>query len=340
MRTNRRAGIAALWLACASPWAAAAVYKCTDAAGKTTYQAQPCPDAGAGTALKVDGQPAARPQPPARSTVSPQAEPNPAWGVLATDGEVAAPAGGRPAPAPRSAPVAERVQAPLVRLSFDLISTDGRRLPWTNAGPKGGNPMAGQVRDALMNVEEGGPAIVDATGREAYALSSNGSVLVWMPRGFGGPQQELTAPAKLPPLSWGSALAWDTRNGVLAIASHGGEGFFYRYDTRRHAWLGAVSLRNRDLLALGFDAVAGNFVGLSDRLELVTYDAQGTEQGMRSLAGVLPPHAQTHAGALDAALTLAVRDGMVAIVKVSRAKVTHIWTYAMASGIAQLTYKD
>ncbi|WP_277595986.1 hypothetical protein, partial [Roseateles puraquae] len=35
-----------------------------------------------------------------------------------------------------------------------------------------------------------------------------------------------------------------------AFASGRGDGYFYRYDTRRHAWLGAVPLRNRNLVAL------------------------------------------------------------------------------------------
>lgn len=340
MKTIYRAPMAALMLAFASPWAVAAVYKCTDASGKTTYQAEPCPGASGGAAMKIDGQSAPKSSPPGGAVVSSPSEPNPSWDVMTLDGSVAVPAGGAPGATARAARLPERVQAPLVRLSFDLLSADGRRLAWTNTGPKGGNPQAGQVRDAAMNVEEGGPVVLDATGREAYGLGSNGSQLVWMPRGLGGPQQELTPPAKLPRMSWGSAMAWDTRSGVLAIAAGGGQGFFYRYDTRRHAWLGAVSLRNRDLVALASDAVTGNFFGLTGQLELVSYDAQGNEQSVKSLAGVLPAHAQTYSGSLDVALNLAVRDGVAAIVKISRAKVTHIWTYTLASGIAQLTYKD
>lgn len=339
MRTSFRAALAALPLALSSPWGMAAVYKCTDASGKTTYQAQPCPESSGGAPMKVDGQPASKPPASARPVQPSPAVPNPSWGVMTLDGDVAVPAGGTPAAPLRSTTLPERVQAPLVRLSFDLLSMDGRRLAWTNSGPKGGNPQAGQVRDAAMNIEEGGPVVLDTTGREAYALGSNGSHLVWMPRGLGGPQQELTPPAKLPRMSWASAIAWDTRTGVLAIASTGGEGSFYRYDTRRHAWLGAVALRNRDLVALACDAVTGNFVGITDQLELVTYDSQGNEQTVKSLDGLLPAHARTQAGSLEVALHLTVKDGVAAIVKIRRAQVTHIWTYAMASGIAQLTYK-
>lgn len=340
MRTNCCAVVAALTLAVTSPSAVAAVYKCTDASGKTTYQAQPCPEASAGAPLKVDAQPAPKPAGPARPAPPARLTPNPGWDVMTSDGEVAPPAAPAPALESRTATAPERVQAPLLRLSFDLLSTDGRRLPWTNAGPKGGNPQAGQARDGAMNVEEGGPVALDATGREAYTFGGNGSHLVWMPRGLGGPQQELTLPARLPRMSWASTIAWDTRAGVLAFASGRSDGYFYRYDTRRHAWLGAVPLRNRNLVALASDAANGSFIGITDQLELVSYDAQGQEQRMVPLAGVLPPHARTMAGSLDATLHLTVRDGVAAIVKISRAKVTHIWTYAMASGIAQLTYKD
>lgn len=340
MRTIGCAAVAALTLAWPSPWAVAAVYKCTDASGKTTYQAQPCPEASAGAPVKVDAQPAPRAATPARAAAPAPVQPNPSWDVMTLDGAVAPPAGVAPAAVSRPALLPERAQAPLAVLRFDLLSKDGRRLAWTNAGPRGGQPQAGQVRDAAMNVEEGGPVVLDATGREAYTFGGNGSELVWMPRGLGGPQQTLTPPAKLPRMSWASAIAWDTRTGVLAIASTGGEGYFYRYDTRRHAWLGAVPLRHRDLVALAWDAATGNFVGITDQLELVSYDAQGQEQRVMALAGVLPPHARTVAGSLDVALHLSVRDGVAAIVKISRAKVTHIWTYAMSSGMAQLTYKD
>jgi hypothetical protein len=330
-----------LALMLASPWAAAAVYKCTDAAGKTTYQAQPCPGSDGAGPLSVGEQPSSRPQPAAKPqlAVPPRTEGHPAWSIATDGGQVAAPAGGRPSAARRAAPPTERLEVPLVRMNFDLLGLDGRRLPWTNAGPKGGMPQAGGVRDNGMLGEPGAPAVLGATGREAYALGGNGGELVWMPQGFGGPKQTLTPPATLPRLSWGSAIAWDTRNGVLAIASQGGEGFFYRYDTRRRTWLGVVSLRNRDLLSLAFDEVTGKFVGLSDALELVVYDAQGNEHAVKPLAGVLPAAAYNQGNPLQGSLTVVARDGVIAIVRISQATVTHIWTYGLAGGIAQLTYK-
>lgn len=241
MRTIGCAAVAALMLAWPSPWAVAAVYICTDASGKTTYQAQPCPEASAAAPLKVDAQPAPRAPTPARAAAPAPAPPNPSRDAMTLDSGVAPPASPAPAAVSRPALLPERVQAPLLIVGFDLLSKDGRRLAWTNAGPKGGHPQAGQVRDAAMNVEEGGPAVLDARGREAYTFGGNGSELVWMPRGLGGPQQTLTPPAQLPRMSWASAIAWDTRTGVLAIASSGGEGYFYRDDTRRHAWTYAMA---------------------------------------------------------------------------------------------------
>jgi len=225
-------------------------------------------------------------------------------------------------------------------MSFDLLSIEGRRLPWTNTGPKDAGRHAGIVRDGSVFGDGGGPAALHENGREAYTLEGNGGDLAWMPKGFGGPTQELRPPASLPPLSWGSAMAWDTRNGVLAIASQGGEGYFYRYDTRRHAWLGAVSLRDHDLLSLAFDTATGNYVGISDALDLLVFSSHGELQAVKPLAGLLPASTYNRSNPLSAALTVMARDGMVAIVKVSKATVTHIWTYELASGRAQLTFKD
>lgn len=326
MRTSCGALWVASMLAAASPWAAAQVYKCTDAAGKTTYQAQPCPDAKTGTAMNLEGQPAPRPR-PAPAPVAP-----------AFDDEDRGAAPRAPSPLRRSAPP-ERVEVPWVRISFDLLGADGRAMAWTNAGPVNRARTAGPAPQ--VSVETGvSPVAVSPNGREAYTLEGNGGELVWWPQGLGGPKQRLTPPGTLPRLSWGSALAWEPRSGVLAIVSQGGEGFFYRYDTRRHTWLGATPLRNRDLMGLAFDAQTGQYVGLSSDLDLVTYDAQGAQKTVMSLAKTLPSGVYNAGAPLNGALTLAAGGGAAALVRVSGGTVSHIWTCELAGGRMQLTYKD
>lgn len=330
MRTSCRARLAASVLVLASPWAMAQVYKCTDAVGKTTYQAQPCQDAKSGAAITLEGQPAPRPA-PAQSALGGLAAPSPVPAASGEEERGRVPHASSPQ---RRLPPSARVEVPWVRISFDLLSADGRAMAWTNAGPVNRGRPASAVA-----VETGvRPVAVGPNGREAFTL--NGDELVWWPQGLGGSKQRLTPPATLPRLSWGAALALDARSGVLAVASLDGEGYFYRYDTRRHSWLGATSLRNRDLLGLAFDAQNGQYVGLSSDLELIIYDTQGGQKTVTPLAQVLPAGTYDAGAPLKAALTLAAGSGVAAIVRVSGGVVSHIWTCELAGGRVQLTYKD
>ncbi len=326
----------ALWLALnlvVVP-ATAAVVKCTDAAGKVTYQTGPCPDASNSTSLPNVAAPAARPAPaPSRSS------PKDSWGIVTEDGVIEAPApdAGNRARQARRPDQPALPELPRVRLAFDLLSTDGQRLPWTNTGPKDGRRWEGRIRGGSMAEDAPLAAVMHENGREGYSLEG-GSTLAWMPKGFSGPKQEITPPSRLPRLSWASGLAWDTSRNILAIVSTGSEGYFYRYDTRNHTWLDARSLKNRDLLALTFDPVHNRFVGITEGAELVTFNDQGSLQQTYPLADRLPGLRTEHGYAPG--LMLAARGGVVAIINISQASVTHIWTFEQASDRVQLTYKS
>ena len=237
-----------------------------------------------------------------------------------------------------------RPEVPRARISFDLVSTDGRRLAWTNTGPKDSKKQyAGVVRGSGMRAwPAGAPAAVSEDGGEAYALEGNGGRLAWYPQGLGSPTKKyVEVPKNLPELSWGSAMAWDTRKGVLALVSFGGEGFFYRYDTRAHQWLGARSLQNRDLISLAHDAVTGNYLAMSNAGELLVFNERGELDDVRPLADVLPDLGSVYDkgnGRLEG-LTLAAQGDVVAVVCIQQSTVTHIWTYELGRRKAQLTYK-
>jgi hypothetical protein len=233
-------------------------------------------------------------------------------------------------------------EVPRVRMSFDLVSVDGRRLPWTNTGPKDGKRFEGVVLGGgLRSLQKFGACAVEDDGSEAYCLQGNGGTLMWFPKGVGAPGQKVDLPKNLPELSWGAGLAWDSRKGVLAIVSFGGEGHFYRYDTRSRQWLGARSLRNRDLLSVALDALTGGYVGISEKAELVIFNQNGELEEVRPIRNALTDLDSTYDknNSRLEGLTLAVRDGTVAVVNVRNASVTHIWTYDLGSRKAQLTYK-
>lgn len=215
-------------------------------------------------------------------------------------------------------------------------------MPWTNAGPKDGKRYVGVVQGGSA-WERGstGALAVDAAGQQVYALEGNGSSLVWYPQGPSQPSKKIAIPKDLPELSWGSAMAWNTGQGVLAIVSIGGEGHFYRYDTRNQRWLGARSLQNRDLIGLGFNASTGGFVGLTNSAELVVFGERGDLEEVHALQKLLPDLASVSGEGSHRleGFKIAAEGDTVALVHVRAATVTHIWTYDLARRKAQLTYK-
>ncbi|MFG6467087.1 DUF4124 domain-containing protein [Roseateles sp. BYS87W] len=228
------------------------------------------------------------------------------------------------------------------RMNFTLLSQDGRRLPWTNTGPRDGARFNGIVRGGgIWAWGKGGPAAVRDDGREAFVLEGNGGTLLWMPEGPQGPKQKMDWPSSLPPLSWGSALAWDQAQGVLALVSFGGEGFFYRYDTRRKVWLGATSLKDRDLTGLAFDPDTRRYVGVTVNAELIVFNGQGETLEVLPLGKQLADLGSVYdrGNARLDSLDVAVQGQLVAVFNVREATVTHIWTYDLRTRKAQLTYK-
>lgn len=230
-----------------------------------------------------------------------------------------------------------RQEKPRVPMNFDLVTVDGRRVAWTNSGAVDGKRHQGMIRGS------GGPQAVTVRedGNEAYALTGNGSDVVWYPQGMGRASTPVAAPKDFPKLSGASGLAWDTRRGILAIVSTGGEGFFYRYDTRNRLWLSARSLKDRDLMGLSFNAATGGYASLSVAGELVFFDEQGQVESVRPLVKILADLESTDErgnGRLEG-LTVVAQGKNVAILRLNKGTVTRIWTYEAAAETAQLTYK-
>jgi hypothetical protein len=123
--------------------------------------------------------------------------------------------------------------------------------------------------------------------------------------------------------------------------SFGGEGYFYRYDTRNHVWLGVRSLQNRDLYSLAFNVATGGYVAISDRAELVFLTERGELDEVRPLAELLADLGSTYdrGNAPLTGLQVAAHGNAVALVNVDNGTVTHIWTYDRKKSKAQLTYK-
>ncbi|MBI3349248.1 MAG: hypothetical protein HY020_18815 [Burkholderiales bacterium] len=235
-------------------------------------------------------------------------------------------------------------QAADLSLRFDLLGTDGQRLPWSSAGPAdpqaenaevlGGGPGAHQSVNAL---------VVRADGREAYALRGNGGTLAWMPQGVAGLSQDVAPAPELPPLSWAMAMAWDEARGVLMLVSSGVDAMVYRYDTRRHAWLGAHPLNYRGVSGLAFNAATGGFVAATADAELLMLDADGMLQQVHPLAGALDDlrtaRKQSPSRVTLEGLQAVAQGPRVVLVNVYAGRVSHVWTYDTDTRRAWLGYR-
>jgi hypothetical protein len=234
-----------------------------------------------------------------------------------------------------------RAEAPRLRFSFKLPGIDGRALPFTNTGPADGNRYTGIIQSASSTAPRTRGAMASDDGGATYYLQGNGGTLMWAPSGLSGKSEEIKLPATMPPLSWGSGLAWDTRKGVLAIVSHGGEGYFYRYDTRQHTWLDSHSLLDRDFLSVALNPTTRDYVAISATAELARFNALGEVLEIVPLIDLLSDLDSTydkHNGRLQN-LVVAADGEATAVLDVRNGTVTHIWTYDHRTRKAQLTYK-
>lgn len=239
------------------------------------------------------------------------------------------------------------VDAPKAPMSFRLLDVDGRTLRWTTAGPDAGTPPSSKVLGGgPLSGQSDSAAVVSADGQEAYYLTGNGGVLAWKMSAAGSfgrdaARQEVPPAPDLPRLSWASGLAWDEARGVLAIASHGSDAQFYRFDTRARRWLDAQPIKSRDVVSLAFNAATGGYAAVSSRADLLLLDARGGIEEVRPLDGVLPQLAEASQAAahhFDGLQVFADGD-LLALVNVMRGRVTHVWTYDWATRQALLTYK-
>ena len=234
-----------------------------------------------------------------------------------------------------------RAEVPRLRLRFTLPGIDGRALPFTNTGPINGNRYTGVIQSASSSPPRLKRAMTSEDGGDTYYLEGNGGRLMRAPNGLSGKSEEIKLPANMPPLSWGSGLAWDTRRGVLVIVSHGGEGYFYRYDTRQHTWLDSHSLLDRDFLSVALNPTTGDYVAISATAELARFNGLGEVQEIVPLIDSLADLDSTydkHNGRLQN-LIVAADGEATAVLNVRNGTVTHIWTYAHRTGKTQLTYR-
>src|SRR5262245_50517072 len=83
----------------------------------------------------------------------------------------------------------------------------------------------------------------------------------------------------VPELSWPCGIAFDSKRNRVMLASLGGEGFLYAYDTVSETWSVVMSMEQLDLFALAYSASRDSLFGLAsgrgDTVRLIEFSPDG-----------------------------------------------------------------
>jgi hypothetical protein len=166
---------------------------------------------------------------------------------------------------PRLTPVAE---LPNVKYSA-ILRQGGKNLHvnFTQAGP---------VIGPILTAPNGGTPIALDPERKLFYTVKGDDVIEVDPKT--GSETLLDMGMDVPGLSWPCGITFDTARHQVLLASQGGEGFLYAYDTTTGAWSVVSSMNDVDLAALTYDAKSDVLYGLvagSGRTRLKKFTTDG-----------------------------------------------------------------
>lgn len=230
---------------------------------------------------------------------------------------------------PRLSVAGAMPERPLRDFEFELTGPDLQAVPWTLQGPK--------TRKAPLFVATDKQAI-DRQGR-LFQLS--GHELRISDR-HTGEVLESAMPDDFPRLSWPTALAYDSHRDLITLVSLGGEGFIYRYDTKRGAWQDFRSLQQIDLQSLAYDQTNDRYVGWTSWGSLFFMSGDGVPLGSKEkisdrLTGFKRLYDSDNRPAPP--VLLVPNGDQLAIVALEGNEVAAIWYYDLELDVAQLTYR-
>lgn len=215
--------------------------------------------------------------------------------------------------------------APKENFDFHILSADRSSTRWNLTGPQ----VSGRRYYA-----SGGRLALTGTGA-AYTLGNNGLTLSYTGGKEGPP---ITLPANFPELSWPTDVAYDSKRGIVAVVSLGGEGYFYRYDVRAGKWLDYHSMNNIDLNSLAYDAVSDRYVGTDSTGQLAIISKEGVLLGTERLAEKLEGFTRLGGSGRGPRLAIYPKGRLIALVGFAGNDVARVWLYNEQSRTAQLTF--
>jgi len=221
--------------------------------------------------------------------------------------------------------------APASVFDFDLLTRDYRKAGFRNDGTS-------TTPRQELNLLAGSQTALSGSGRYVYVLTGSGLQETDIESGVRTP---VPVPTDFPSFSWATAVAYDSHQDIVTVVTLGGEGFLYRYDTRRKRWLDYRSLNNVDITSLAYDPQARRYVAWTSDGRLLTISNSGEALGSKALKSMLPGFGTLYDGGNGSppALILAPRSPNVALVHLQGGAVAMIWTYDEKTGQARLTYK-
>ncbi len=223
---------------------------------------------------------------------------------------------------------------------FDFVLYDRNRNPvrWSLTGPKDGAAGAGYPSGGLS------PSLklfaVSPNGQKTYLLERDGIRV--RERTDNDSDQLVALPGNFPSFSWVMDMTYDSRHDIVAMISLGGEGFFYRFDATKNRWLDYRSANNIDIYSMAYDRETDQYYALTDRIEFLLIADDGNVTRKYALQGTLPGLERLYDRGNGPAprLLIAPNGNDTAFIAVDAGKIRRIWHFDLATGQAELTYKD
>ena len=216
-------------------------------------------------------------------------------------------------------------------LEFDVLARDLGRVRLRNDGVTG-NPQT------LQKLLSGSKAVLSASGLQAYTLTDEG---FYRTDKSSGKRVSLPLPEGFPRFSWATTVSYDVDEDVVAVATLGGEGFFYRYDAKRMRWLDFRTLNNIDITAMAYNALTKRYMAFTSDGELLSLSTKGEVLSKKVLIKRLPSFGAFYDrdNTRPPILSIASHGALTALIYVEDGDLAAIWTYDENKDQVQLTYK-
>ncbi len=220
-----------------------------------------------------------------------------------------------------------RPRVPERNFNFELLATDFSRVRWTLIGPLNEKGRAYASKGKVAVSDSG--VVYRLKGSQLERLDPQT-----------GRVEPLTLPPNFPRFSHAKDIAYDTNRELITVATLGGEGYLYRYDTIKQKWLDYRSLNNIDIFSLAFDPQGDRYVAWTRRGNLVFISGEGHGLFSREVRTRLEGFGRLYdrGNGPPPRVHLAAKEDDIAIIYIGGNRVSQIWHYSVKTENAVLTY--